>query len=239
MPPRPHDLFSDAPRRPTSRTTSHLHDPTYASGGHALRATSTARNLFAPTLSRRPTTTNPPSMHLNKLVLEDSDDAEDRLSRRAAAAGRTTRTRRARAATETTIEPDEENEPDPPRDMVVRDERGNYLHEVPALGEQINGAEEEDLEDQRRLTALVHEYWASGTATGGRISKRWDENGKYQLCFLIYSADLMIMIELERPKAEIMSRLRDSVAKTLMEEQWKYEPSDYMKALLVENHGRV
>ncbi|KAI5249943.1 hypothetical protein E4T47_01010 [Aureobasidium subglaciale] len=221
MPPRPHDPFNDAPRRPTSRTTSHLHNPTYASGGHALRANSTARNLFAPTLSRRPTTTNPPSMHLNELVLEDSDDAEDRSSRRAAAAGRATRTRRPRAATETTIEPDDEIEPDPSRDMVVRDERGNYLHEVPALGEQINGADEEDLDDQRRLTALVQEYWASGTAAGGRNSKRWDEN------------------ELERPKAEIMSRLRDSVGKTLMEEQWKYEPSDYMKALLVENHGRV
>ncbi|KEQ94596.1 hypothetical protein AUEXF2481DRAFT_243500 [Aureobasidium subglaciale EXF-2481] len=214
MPPRPHDPFNDAPRRPTSRATSHLLHPTHASGGHALRANSAARNLFAPTLSRRPTTTNPPPMHLNELVLEDSDDAEDRLSRRAAAAGRATRTRRPRAATETTIEPDDGNEPDPTRDMVLRDERGHYLHEVPALGEQINGADEEDLEDQRRLTALVQEYWASGTAAGGRHSKRWDDN-------------------------EIMSRLRDSVGKTLMEEQWKYEPSDYMKALLVENHGRV
>jgi hypothetical protein len=65
------------------------------------------------------------------------------MSRRAAAAGRATRTRRARAATETTIEPDEENQPEPPRDMVVRDGRGNYLHEVPALGEQINGAEDQ------------------------------------------------------------------------------------------------
>lgn len=45
--------------------------------------------------------------------------------------------------------------------------------------------------------------------------------------------------ELERPKAEVMARLRDSVGKTLINEQWRYEPSDYMKALLVENHGRV
>jgi hypothetical protein len=128
------------------------------------------------------------------LVLEDSDDAGDRMSRRAAAAGRATRTRRARAATETTIEPDEENQPEPLRDMIVRDGRGNYLHEVPAPGEQINGAEDqgmdfsssfkstsysqaEDLEDERRLTSLVQEYWASGTATGGKIGKRWDEHG--------------------------------------------------------------
>jgi len=45
--------------------------------------------------------------------------------------------------------------------------------------------------------------------------------------------------ELDRPKAEVMTRLRDSVSKTLVNEQWRYEPSDYMKALLVENHGRV
>ncbi|KAG9840327.1 hypothetical protein KCU78_g14511, partial [Aureobasidium melanogenum] len=222
MPPRPHDPFNDAPRRPTSRATSHLHD-TYSSGGHALRANTAARSLFAPALSRRPTTTGPSSTHLNELVLEDSDDAGDRMSRRAAAAGRATRTRRARAATETTIEPDEENQPEPLRDMVVRDERGNYLHEVPALGEHTNGAEDEgDIEDERRLTTLVHEYWASGAAAGGgRNSKRWDEH------------------ELERPKAEVMTRLRDSVGKALINEQWRYEPSDYMKALLVENHGRV
>ena len=144
MPPRPHDPFNDAPRRPTDRTTSHLHD-TYSSGGHALRANSAARNLFAPAPSRRPNTIAPSSAHLNELVLEDSDDAGDRMSRRAAAAGRATRTRRARAATETTIEPDEENQPEPVRDMVVRDGRGNYLHEVPALGEQINGAEDQGM----------------------------------------------------------------------------------------------
>lgn len=67
------------------------------------------------------------------------------MSRRTAAAGRATRTRRARAATETTIEPDEENQPEPLRDMVVRDERGNYLHEVPALGEITTGAEDEGM----------------------------------------------------------------------------------------------
>ncbi|KAH0348471.1 hypothetical protein KCU81_g3161, partial [Aureobasidium melanogenum] len=221
MPPRTHDPFNDAPRRPTSRATSHLHD-TYSSGGHALRANPAARSLFAPALSRRPTTTGTSSTHLNELVLEDSDDAGDRMSRRTAAAGRATRTRRARAATETTIEPDEENQPEPLRDMVVRDERGNYLHEVPALGEITTGAEDEDVEEERRLTALVQEYWASGAAAGGgRNSKRWDEH------------------ELERPKAEVMARLRDSVGKALINEQWRYEPSDYMKALLVENHGRV
>jgi len=128
------------------------------------------------------------------------------MSRRAAAAGRATRIRRARAATETTIEPDEENQPEPPRDMVVRDGRGNYLHEVPALGEQINGAEDQgmsssylldptpnsqakDLEDERRLTSLVQEYWASGTAAGGRNGKRWDEHGLFSSSSLILLAD--------------------------------------------------
>lgn len=205
MPPRPHDPFNDAPRRPTAHTTSHLHD-TYSSGGHALRANSAARNLFAPAPPRRPTAAAPSSIHLNELVLEDSDDAGDRMSRRAAAAGRATRTRRARAATETTIEPDEENQPEPPRDMVVRDGRGNYLHEVPALGEQINGAEDQgmgssylldptsysqakDLEDERRLTSLVQEYWASGAATGGRNGKRWDEHGLSSPSSLVLLAD--------------------------------------------------
>ncbi|KAK6000177.1 hypothetical protein QM012_004165 [Aureobasidium pullulans] len=222
MPPRPHDPFNDAPRRPTSRTTSHLHE-TYSSGGHALRANTAARSLFAPALSRRPTTTGHSSTHLNELVLEDSDDAGDRMSRRAAAANRATRPRRARAATGAAIELDEENQPEPLRDMVVRDERGNYLHEVPALGEHLNGADdEEDIEDERHLTALVREYWASGAAVGGgRNSKRWDEH------------------ELERPKAEVMTRLRDSVGRALINDQWRYEPSDYMKELLVENHGRV
>jgi hypothetical protein len=193
MPPRLHDPFQDAPRHPASHTPGHLHD-TYSSGGHALRANSAARNLFAPAPSRRPTATATSSTHLHELVLHDSDDAGDRMSRRAAAAGRATRTRRARPATETTIEPDEENQPEPLRDMVVRDGRGNYLHEVPALGEQINGAENQgmgsshvldwtsylrpkDLEDERRLTSLVQEYWTSGTAAGGRNGKRWDEHG--------------------------------------------------------------
>jgi hypothetical protein len=205
MPPRPHDPFNDAPRRPASRTTGHLHD-TISSGGHALRANAAARNLFAPAPSRRPISTAPSSTHLNELVLEDSDDAGDRMSRRAAATGRATRTRRARAATETTIEPDEENQPEPLRDMVVRDGRGNYLHEVPALGEQVNGAEDQgmcfnsipkltshsqraDLEDERRLTSLVQEYWASGTATGGKNGKRWDENGLSPSWFLPSSTD--------------------------------------------------
>lgn len=67
------------------------------------------------------------------------------MSRRAAAAGRATRTRRARAATETTIEPDEEIQPEPVRDMVLRDERGNYLHEIPALVEHINSTEDEGM----------------------------------------------------------------------------------------------
>jgi hypothetical protein len=111
-----------------------------------LRANAAARNLFAPAPSRRPNAAALSSTHLNELVLEDSDDAGDRMGRRAAAAGRATRTRRARAATETTtIEPDEENQPEPLRDMVVRDGRGNYLHEVPALGEQINGAEDQGM----------------------------------------------------------------------------------------------
>jgi hypothetical protein len=205
MPPRPHDPFNDAPRRPASRTTGHLHD-TISSGGHALRANAAARNLFAPAPSRRPISTAPSSTHLNELVLEDSDDAGDRMGRRAAAAGRATRTRRARAATETTIEPDEENQPEPLRDMVVRDGRGNYLHEVPALGEQINGAEDQgmyfnsiprptsysqraDLEDERRLTSLVQDYWASGTAAGARIGKKWDEHGLSPSRFLPPSTD--------------------------------------------------
>ncbi|KAI4788503.1 hypothetical protein E4T44_13459 [Aureobasidium sp. EXF-8845] len=183
MPPRPHDPFNDAPRCPASRTTGHLHDA-ISSGGHALRANAAARNLFAPAPSRRPISTAPSSTHLNELVLEDSDDAGDRMSRRAAAAGRATRTRRARAATETTIEPDEENQPEPLRDMVVRDGRGNYLHEVPALGEQVNGAEDQDLEDERRLTSLVQEYWASGNTTGGKNGKRWDEHGLPSSWFL-------------------------------------------------------
>lgn len=32
-------------------------------------------------------------------------------------------------------------------------------------------------EEDRHLTALVREYWASGNAVGGRGSKRWDEHG--------------------------------------------------------------
>jgi hypothetical protein len=131
MPPRHHDPFNDAPRRPT-------HDTYTAGGGHVLRANTAARNLFAPTHPRRPTTTASSSNHQNELVLEDSDDAADRMSRRAAAAGRATRARRPRAHAETTIEPDH-------RDMVVRDERGNYLREVPALAEQSDAARHEGI----------------------------------------------------------------------------------------------
>lgn len=74
-------------------------------------------------------------------MLEDSDDGEDRMSRRTAATARNNRARRARAATETTVELDDED--DQVGDLVVRDERGGYLREVPAIGEQVVGAEEE------------------------------------------------------------------------------------------------
>lgn len=51
------------------------------------------------------------------------------------------RARRARAATETTLDEDDEDEEG--GDLVIRDERGGYLREVPAIGEQVIGAEEE------------------------------------------------------------------------------------------------
>lgn len=52
------------------------------------------------------------------------------------------RARRARAATETTLDEDDEDE-EGGGDLVIRDERGGYLREVPAIGEQVVGAEEE------------------------------------------------------------------------------------------------
>lgn len=45
--------------------------------------------------------------------------------------------------------------------------------------------------------------------------------------------------ELERPKADIMSRLRETVGKKLLQDQWMYEPTDYMEELRVANHGRM
>ena len=109
--------------------------------GHALRSTTTGpRNLFATTLSRRPTatTTNP---QVNE-VLEDSDDGQDRLGRRNAATSRSSRTRRARTATETTVEPDEDE--DRCGDLVRRNHAGNYLQEIPLAGQQeLSPAEEQ------------------------------------------------------------------------------------------------
>lgn len=150
-PPRPHDPYNDAPRRPTSRTTHHLQE---TQSSHALRSTnpSSTRNLFAP-ISRRPaaaaTTTAAAAAasnaHVNE-VLEDSDDGQaGRMNRQAVATtgrGGGARTRRARAATETTVEPDEDGEVGR-GEFVVRDKAGNYLREVPAVGKAEVGLDEE------------------------------------------------------------------------------------------------
>lgn len=45
--------------------------------------------------------------------------------------------------------------------------------------------------------------------------------------------------ELEKPKADMMARLREAVSKKLVDDQWMYGPTDYMEDLRIANHGRV
>ncbi|GAB7347935.1 hypothetical protein MBLNU459_g5449t1 [Dothideomycetes sp. NU459] len=233
-PTRPHDPFNDAPRRPRSRVTHHLQEPTTlgSSASHSLRPTTTAsRNLFAASLSRRSaaaaTAAGTPANH----VLEDPDEGEEgRVGRRGAATMRGGRTRRVRAATtttETTVELDEDDDDDDGSedggtgDVVLRDDRGDYLRQVPAIGEQIVGAEEEQRNEDARLLTFVRHFWASGGGMGGRGSRRLDE------------------AELEKPRADVMARLREAVTKKLADDQWMYEATDYMEDLRIANHGRV
>lgn len=75
-------------------------------------------------------------------MLEDPDDGEDRMRRNPSTAARSNRIRRARAGTETTVEPDED-EQQSNGDFVIRDKSGNYLREVPMIGEADADVEEE------------------------------------------------------------------------------------------------
>lgn len=77
-------------------------------------------------------------------MLEDPDDGEDRMRRNPSTAARSNRIRRARAGTETTVEPDED-EQQSNGDFVIRDKSGNYLREVPMVGEA-----DADIEEERK-----------------------------------------------------------------------------------------
>lgn len=45
--------------------------------------------------------------------------------------------------------------------------------------------------------------------------------------------------ELDKPKADMMARLREAVSKKLVDDQWMHGPTDYMEDLRIANHGRV
>ncbi|KAF1346782.1 hypothetical protein BDV97DRAFT_357778 [Delphinella strobiligena] len=225
-PTRQHGLFGDAPQaprrpasRPASRTANHLQE-TYSSSGHALRSaavpTGGSRSLFVPSIPRGPTAAS--SNTQAGEVLEDSDDGEDRMRRNPSTAARSNRIRRARAGTETTVEPDEDDQQSS-GDFVIRDKGGNYLREVPMIGEADADIEEEQQAEDVRLTAIARDFWTSGAGlSSGRGSRRLDE-------------------EDSKSKDDIMIHLREAVDKKLADEIWMYEPTDYLEELRIKNHG--
>lgn len=83
-------------------------------------------------------------------MLEDSDDGEDRMRRNPSTAARSNRIRRARAGTETTVEPDEDDQQSS-GDFVIRDKGGNYLREVPMIGEA-----DADIEEERKSSSIYY-----------------------------------------------------------------------------------
>ncbi|KAJ9628498.1 hypothetical protein H2203_002397 [Taxawa tesnikishii (nom. ined.)] len=225
----PDPFTAHAPRRPTSRTTHIVEEDSIAHTlrltTHSLRSTASSapsRNLFAPTLSRRPTTsTNASTVH------EDNSSGDEnehqlvgvRITRR----GPQTRRRAVRERGRSVVEEEEEEEEDDKAALAGRE--GNYVVQVPGLEEwepdAVEKAQREAREEDARLTSITREFWAKGAALGGRGSRQIDEE------------------ELTQPSMDAMARLRETVIEKLGEEEWMYEPTDYMQSLLVRNHGRL
>ncbi|KAK5167355.1 uncharacterized protein LTR77_007054 [Saxophila tyrrhenica] len=219
MPPsrQPADPFSSQP--PLQPTTSNSTSLRSQTSQHSLRSNASSastrprqpNNLFAPSLSRRPTSRATP--RVDDEVLADSDSEQDlpvqtrqrqlRRTRHGSPEGKQNRQK-----------PKQEDE----LEFVNRQPDGSYLLGVSGYGEatavpQIGQLQTEDEADQAELDAhyvsVARQYFSSGAALGERSGSKKHEEADF-----------------EQLRLPMMMRLREQVMQQLEEERWRYEPLD-------------
>ncbi|KAK1067486.1 hypothetical protein LTR74_006347 [Friedmanniomyces endolithicus] len=167
------------------------------------------RDLFAPALSRRPTSRANPRTAGD--VLADPADSEEevRQSRKTRLGSPppelkySRRRARAAAAAEEDVE------------IVVRRANGEYLLDVSAANEALEGemgapemvAEREEANADAYYAAVARQYFTSGMAMGGRVMKKREDDPEEQV-------------------VAMMAHLRSSALRKLDEERWLVEPLD-------------
>ena len=130
MPPRQaHDPFTDAPLRPNNNAPLRAQQGVRPTASTASARTRKQRDLFAPSLSRRPTSRSTPRVEDG--VLADPDSEEELIGQRQR------HMRRIRQGSpegkHSRLKPPQEEEPD----IVNRQSDGSYLLDVSASNEAI------------------------------------------------------------------------------------------------------
>ncbi|KAK3116615.1 hypothetical protein LTR53_002849 [Teratosphaeriaceae sp. CCFEE 6253] len=209
MPPRqPLDPFTEGPARPNASSQVLRAQPSQQSLRSDTSAASSRarqpRDLFAPALSRRPTSRATPVVTDEILADPDSDEEQAahrqrqmRKTRQVSPEGKQGR-RRVRQSDEL--------------DIVNRKPNGEYLLDVSeAWLPQANAPElVEEREAQNEsayYAAVARQYFTSGMAMGGRALKKPEEDPEEQT-------------------AAMMAHLRRQALRDLDEERWLVEPLD-------------
>ncbi|KAK4570012.1 hypothetical protein LTR86_002982 [Recurvomyces mirabilis] len=237
MPPTrqpPHDPFTDAPLRPTTGNpsfrsqTSQSSLRSNASNASARpRPPQQTRDLFAPALSRRPTSRTTPRVEDDVLADPDSEEEIAVMQRQ--------RQRQARDGLRTVRQGSPEKggaqyhgrrgaarREEEDVDIVNRQADGNYMLDVSgmidvqAMGVPLNypsaeiggRVEDEDASTDTYYAAVARQYFTSGRAMGGRSVKGGAAGD-----------------DVEELVPEMMAHLRRQATRKLEDERWMYEPT--------------
>ncbi|KAM0719395.1 hypothetical protein Q7P37_005300 [Cladosporium fusiforme] len=234
MPPTRHtssDPFTDQPLRHPTIAPPNLRAAAAAQSHHALRsgastASSRSRqqqqpqaNLFAPNLSRKPTSRRAtPSYEDEVLADNDGDDAEGepgapsqpaRRLRHARARHGSPEGKLVRAQQRARLEREREEE----ADFVVRKGDGSFLNEIEGLDACLSAhLQAEEVVDEAEVKAMdemhsgvVRHYFTTAPAASTRANDKHERN-------------------FEEYFPAIASRVRQQVLSKLESEKWRYEP---------------
>ncbi|KAK5134860.1 hypothetical protein LTR08_006092 [Meristemomyces frigidus] len=213
MPPRPaHDPFTEAPLRPTNgnpalraQTSQQTLRP---SASAATARTRQQRDLFAPSLSRRPISRNTP--HVEDGVLADPDSEEEMAGQRQRHMMRRVR-QGSPEGKQSRPKPKQEEE----LDIVNRQANGSYLLGISAsnegvapqqLSEEMQMEQEAAEMDEEDITT-ARSYFTSGAGMSGRSSKKSDE-------------------EYDAVAPAMMIRMREVAMQKIEKDRWLFEKMD-------------
>lgn len=195
----PGDPFTDAPLRHPTIAPPNLRAAAAAQSHHSLRsgastASSRSRqqqqaNLFAPNLSRKPTSRREtPSFEDDVLADDDGDNAEEpsapsqpaRRLRHARARHGSPEGKLVRAQQKARLEREREEE----ADFVVRKSDGSFLNEIEGLDACLSAhLQAEDVVDEAELKAMddmhsaaVRHYFTTAPAAGTRANEKHERS---------------------------------------------------------------